>query len=175
MIFGLDVSTSVCGWCMLHDDGRLHSVGHYDFNKKDDLYTRLYRLRLFIRDNFDFEAITTIFIEEPVKMHALSTAHTVALLQRWNGMVCAMLAFYFVEPIPIAAATARKTVGVDMKKHSGVSGKQLVMDHIQHTNALPSSIWKYKKTGRLKDYCYDMADAYVVAKAGFLNAACRVS
>lgn len=97
---------------------------------------------------------------------ARSSANTMSMLQRWNGMLSAAIFLRFnIEPVLIEPATARKAAGIAIKK--GSKAKEQVMQHVQCLQILPSSTWQYKKTGKLKDWCYDVADAVVVALAAF--------
>lgn len=177
MILGLDCSTTVCGWCILTNDGEFLSVGHIKFQKDDNLYQKLkfFRsvMRLALVENvIQGGDIDKIFIEEPAKMFSsASTAHIMSLLQRFNGMVCASLSIDLgKDPELISCQTARKLLGIKLpKKVKKTDTKNAIHRHIQALKVIPEDTWVYKKTGNLKDHCFDICDAYVVAKGGFLR------
>jgi Holliday junction resolvasome RuvABC endonuclease subunit len=177
MILGLDCSTVVCGWCILDNYGKFLSVGHIKFNKSNNLYDKLrfFRsvIRLAIVENLIKGGdIDKIFIEEPAKMFSsASTAHIMSLLQRFNGMICAAISIDLAkDPELISCSTARKLVGVSLpKKAKKKDTKNAIYRHIKQLNIIPNETWEYKKTGTLKDHCFDICDAYVVARGGFLR------
>lgn len=176
MILGLDASTTVCGWCILNDDGTVFDAGHVKFDSNDDLYERLRQLRGVLRGLLGEPGrLVQVFIEEPKKMFGgKSTAHVMSLLQRWNGMVSAMISMDFADPILVNEKTARKQVGIHIP-HKCSTAKLLAAQHVMESRALPDALWEFKNTGKLKDHCLDTADAYVVARAGYLSAASRIS
>jgi len=40
------------------------------------------------------------------------------------------------------------------------------LQHVQKLGIIPEEKWGLKRTGNPKDWCFDQADAYVVALAG---------
>jgi hypothetical protein len=166
MILGLDVSTSVIGWCLLHDDGRFESIGHIDLTKEETLYAKLLLFEEFV-ETVDFTNINKIVVEEPLMMFKAnaSMAQTIAKLQRFNGMVCALLLFKSnTAPIMINPMTARKLSGIKVPRK--VDTKKFILHHVQSLGIIPAEVWEKKRTGNFKDWCYDQADAWVVANAG---------
>lgn len=148
-------------------------VGHIDMAQEKDLYRKSDILRHSLMPIImQKEQAQAIWIEEPAKVYqSSSTAHVMALLQRWNGMVS-----YFlyeatgVAPKLIGAAQARKAVGISLSgRQKKKETKALIAEHIKRNVAEFPDVWQYKKTGTLKDFCYDICDAYVVAKAGQLH------
>jgi hypothetical protein len=146
------------------------------FAPEDDLYAKLRHLQRVLTGLFDSpKCLTHIFIEEPKKMFGKrSSAHVMSLLQRWNGMVSAMISLEFLDPVLVNEKSARKAVGVHVPKDCK-NAKLLVAEHLYASSVLPSSVWEHKRTGKLKDHCLDIADAYVVARAGYLSAAAPIS
>jgi hypothetical protein len=167
MILGLDLSTSVCGYCYLYDDGSLKDVGYIDLTSKK--YKNLYDKLWVVRERFKSEhpEITKVFIEEPAQAFSTSTAWTLSLLQRWNGMVSGVFFTQGINPTLINANHARKLCGIKTVK--GVKVKETVFEHVKSLGIIPDSKWQYKKTGKIKDHCMDMTDAYIVARAGYLE------
>lgn len=94
-----------------------------------------------------------------------SSATTIAALTKFNGIVSWIAYQYCPNVHFIPAVSARKQIGLKMVK--GKKGKEIVMEHMLNKEA-----WfkvDYTRTGKIKPYCYDMADSFVIAKAGFLE------
>jgi hypothetical protein len=175
VILGLDASTTVCGWCILKTDGTVFDAGHIKFDSASDLYHRLRQFREMLLNLFKGLQVRQVFIEEPKKMFgSKSTAHVMSLLQRWNGMVSAMISIDFMDPVLINEKSARKQIGINIP-HKCSNAKLLVAQHVMESRVLPDILWQFKKTGKLKDHCLDIADAYVVARAGYLNGPIKIS
>jgi len=174
MIFGFDISSVTIGWCALDNDGSFVDIGYLDLKKEKDLYRKI---KIFIEfvEYIGFAPNTDIriFIEETLKAFAVnrSMAGTICKLQRWNGMICALLyLFTNVEPILIMPTSARKFAGITVPKHiKGKQTKQFILDHVKSLNIIPPERWGTKRTGNPTDWSYDMADAYVVALGGLLK------
>lgn len=170
-VIGLDLSTSVVGWCILHNNVYINS-GWYKFKKTKDLYGKLDQFsELFqniLKENDIQEKEIIIALEEPVKMFKTnaSMAQTISLLQRWNGMVSGYLyGATKVRPDMINAATARKKIGLTVKRDKTKKTKEVVADYVVSIEPELNKKKILKKTGKVKDEFYDMTDAYVVAKA----------
>jgi hypothetical protein len=171
MILGLDLSTTICGWCLLDKQGKYVDAGYIQFDKTHNLYQKM----LHLHDQIVLEyrlswlrELTHVFIEEPVLMFGKSTAHVISLLQRFNGMSCAMLALNLhLNPILVNASHARKLC--DIKKIKDKKAKDTVFEHVKASGVFPEEKWEFKKSGEIKDCCKDMTDAYIVAYAGYLE------
>lgn len=183
MILGLDVSTTVCGWAIIDRNGKNVGIGYHRFAKDVDLYYKISEFRMVI-DEAIYEycgaypnQIHQIYIEEPVKMYGASTAHVISLLQRFNGMVSATLAIdHGINPVLINALHARSVVGLKVPRGiKKVEGKKAILQHVRDTGLVSENNWQYKKTGQPQDHCFDMADAFVIAYAGYLNESNRIS
>ena len=132
-------------------------------NKKSSLVQRCLELEKFIKSlKYEFKLI---FIEEPFIMFAggKTTAHTMAKLQRFNGMCSFMVKKQFgIDPILIPANKARKTVGVEIKR--GMCTKTKVINFVQET--YPNFQVYYTRHGNPKPGTDDKADSVVIALAG---------
>ncbi len=174
MILGVDVSTACCGWTVLYPDGRLLTFGYVQLKSEDDLYERLRRFihqMQALKDELNYP-IEHIYVEEPAKVYnAGSSAHTMSILQRFNGMICAQLWYYFgKKPQLIEVKSARRMVGITIpRKMTRIEVKKLVLEYVKSQVTGCDLLSEQKKTGNPKDYCYDVADSYVIAKAGLLN------
>ena len=163
MILGLDVSTSKCGVSIMKDNEELVFCDVIKMNSKTDLEERCLKLEKYIKD-LNFE-ITSVFIEEPVMMFSggKTTAHTMAKLQRFNGMCSFMIKKSFgLTPILIPANKARKTVGIQVKR--GTCTKTRVINFVQQR--YPNFQVYYTRHGNPQPGTDDKADSVVVALAG---------
>jgi hypothetical protein len=164
MILGLDISSSCIGWCILTENGSFIGIGHLDLKKQKSLYDKLDKFSELIKD------ITHVnvrpFVEAP--LFGSNNQNVVNLLQRWNGMCCAELYRVFKkEPVLITNRDALKVSGIEIPKDfKRLERKKYILQHVQNLGIIPEESWELKKTGNPKDFCYDQADAYVVALAG---------
>jgi hypothetical protein len=172
IILGLDISTTCIGWCALSEDGSFMDIGHIDLSKEKNFYKKVDIFVQFL-DYLGFsrpDVNAKIFVEEPLKMFLAkkSMAQTIATLQAFNA-ACRYVIYSKtkLQPNMIMAVSARKAAGIKVPK--GVKGKetkQFILDHVKALNIVPEDKWGIKKTGTPKDYCFDQADAFVVALGG---------
>jgi Holliday junction resolvasome RuvABC endonuclease subunit len=172
MILGVDVSTKCIGWCILENDGSFKDVG-YIWLKDLDYPEKLNKLWATLRPKMQSDMLYEdwqVFVEAPLQRS--NNQNVVNILQHWNGMVCAYLYKLSsgVFPTMITEHNVRKINDIKVPKGvKGVNKKKYVLQCVQELGIIPEDKWEYKKTGNPKDFCYDMADAYLVAKAGFLQ------
>ena len=121
-----------------------------------------------LQEIFDNNNIEQVWIEESLQMFSsgMSSAKTLATLTKFNGIVSWIAWDKFgITPEYIAAISARKEIGLTVQK--GKRGKDVVMEYM-----LDKETWfqvEYGRTGKIKPHFYDMADSFVVAKAGLLR------
>lgn len=168
-ILGIDASTRCVGWCLLNDDGSLHDIGYVWLGKLTNEYERIDALESALENSIKISGDVSIFIEAPLQRS--NNQNVVNILQRWNGFVCSLLYWrYNVQPVLIPELTVRKLN--DIKVPKGVKGKDKKMfclHYVQSLGIIPEDKWELKRTGNPCDWSYDMADAYCVARAGFLQ------
>lgn len=180
MILGLDISTSCTGWCILEDTGAFVSMGAIDLSKENSLYSKAGKIKNNLAALHISYDIQKIFIEENLQAFrpGLSSAKTLLTLARFNGIVSYVCSQeFFKDPIYINVNNARKTLEIKIKRQKVVNKStkdqvwEWVSDKLKNTNF----DWPMKtlKSGPRKNQtildpsCYDMADAYVIAMAGF--------
>ncbi|HAW81469.1 MAG TPA: hypothetical protein DCX27_18260 [Balneola sp.] len=163
MILGLDVSTSIIGVCLLKDD-KVVKADYIDLRKVSGLLHKAQAVEDYINNNLKEIKIEHIFIEQALMFFRRggSTAKTMAILQNFNGVV-SWLCFKLLELEPqyITPISARSKCGIKVPR--GKKAKEVVMEHFLETKEFPIDYTRY---GNVQKYCYDMADAVVVAKAG---------
>ena len=165
MILALDVSTSCIGYSLFSEDGsELMELNYVKFGKGLSLFEKLdefIKKIEFLKDS----DIQHIAIEEALKKFAgkYSSADTIALLNRFNGMVSgAVYRMFEIEPIYYNVNTARKTAFPEYKakKKSNENKHQiwtLVRDRELHI------VWRYgPRSRKLVDENFDMTDAYTI-------------
>lgn len=176
-ILGLDISTSCTGWCILDDTGSFIDMGYITLGSKLSSFQKAGVMsnalsNLHIRHN-----ITKVVIEENLQAFrpGFSSAKTLLSLARFNGIVSYLAQEQFsVEPEFINVNVARKTVGLKIisKRKGGAPTKEQVFNWVDNqvnftwpTKELKSGPRKGQTI--LEPGCFDAADAYVIAFAGY--------
>lgn len=175
MILGLDLSTSICGYTILNLDGSLNEIGHIELKKiKDGIWVKVDKMKEFIR-SLKGRGITQVFIEEALSKfrRGKSNAATISLLLRFNG-ICSYIVYQElgVDPVYYSATSARKLCNltiVSKKKSGGLSQKEQAFRQMCQREPFKDKEMPKKRTGKIKDHCYDEVDSYVVAYAGFVD------
>lgn len=177
MILGLDVSTSKTGWCLLNGDGSLAKMGCVVSSDGSDLFDRSDRLVSEIKAVIaEAPETVEIVIEEPLLRFAkgMSSASTLLTLNRYNGMVTyACWKALGIRPVHLNVIFARRRLGI--KKEKGDNVKEVVMRWVAESER--DYVWptrlvtRGKKRGQtiFEDSCFDVADAYVMARAHHLG------
>tara|TARA_B100001121_G_C18325925_1_gene450978 strand:- start:134 stop:589 length:456 start_codon:yes stop_codon:yes gene_type:complete len=121
--------------------------------------------------------IKYIYVEDTLQSFSrgLSSARTLMQLSRFNGIV-SNIAFRMtkIKPVFINVNTARKTLGIKIDKNSNKDKKEQIMDWVD--GDLGGYNWPTKIISRgpnkghvkYEKFCYDIADAYVICKAGII-------
>ncbi len=163
MILGLDVSTSIIGVCLL-EDNKIVKADYIDLRKVSGLLHKAQAVEDYINNNLKEVKIEHIFIEQALMFFRRggSTAKTMAILQNFNGVV-SWLCFKLLELEPqyITPISARSKCGIKVPR--GKKAKEVVMEHFLESKEFPIDYTRY---GNVQKYCYDIADAVVVSRAG---------
>ncbi len=168
MFLGLDISTSITGFSLLSDSGDVVLCDYINLKKLTNMFDKAKTVEHKLKEIFDNNKIEQVWIEESLQMFSsgMSSAKTLATLTKFNGIVSWIAWDKFgTTPEYIAAVSARKEIGLTVQK--GKRGKDVVMEYM-----LDKETWfqvEYGRTGKIKPHFYDMADSFVVAKAGFLR------
>ena len=179
MILGLDISTSITGFAVVAD-GELVYYDSIDFRKQKNIFEKASQMKEKLLDLFEMYQcnndrvrfpncaefpIEHIFIEQPFMFFNSggSSAKTMAVLQRFNGIVSWMIYELFeIEPRYVGATQARKLC--EIKVPRGQKAKQVVLQHLLDTEKAFKI--EYTRHGNPKPESYDRADAIVIAMAG---------
>jgi len=168
MILGLDISTSITGYCVLDMNGEIIKAGAWDTRNKNKFKSEFEKIE-YIKENLcelliQFP-IGKVYIEKPFMFFGSgkSTAKTMATLQRYNGMV-SWIAYELFEQKPeyFTAQTARKNAGLSIPRKANTK-KEIIKWFL---DKYPSYVIEYTSYGNPKPKYYDIADAVVIALAG---------
>lgn len=163
MILGLDISTSIIGVCVL-DNGKIVKTDYIDLRKIDDFFEKAKKTKETIQSLSEEFNIEDIFIEQALMFFRQggSTAKTMSTLQRFNGIISWICYETFKKsPEYITPISARSKCNIKVPR--GSKAKDVVMEHFLETKEFEVDYTRY---GNIQKYCYDIADAVVVAKAG---------
>lgn len=179
MILGLDISTSCTGYSLFDSVGNLIDIGYIRLNPKSSVFSRVTDVSNSISDVIVGKELDVIYIEENLQAFrpGLSSAKTLLTLARFNGMVSYQMHVLTGKvPVYINVNTARKALGIKLDRKSEVSTKDQIHSWVDNDPSFSNTsvTWPYKilKSGPRKGLeildpaAYDMADAYVIAKAG---------
>ena len=166
MILGLDISTTKIGYAIIDSNQNLQESKVIKFKSDVPLEKRAKVFEEKILNLMVKYDIQHIFAEQPLMVFSRgkSTAHTMAKLQRFNGMCCyGIFNLYGFPPQLVPANAARASVGIKRKRGEDIKKKVIEWVHQSYPKDF---IVEYTRHGNPKPGTDDMADAIVVALAG---------
>ena len=180
MIIGLDISTSCTGWCVLEDSGSFVDMGYIPLTKCKSTYIKARKVADELSKIHIGHDIDKVFIEENLQAFrpGLSSAKTLLTLARFNGIISYICKRDLgLDPEFINVNIARKTLGFKINRSSSFTTKEQIFEWVDSSVDFkwPTKVLKSgprKGIEILAPGCYDMADAYVIARAGieiFIN------
>ena len=180
MILGLDVSTSATGFCILDSEAKLIKIGWIPLAKDKELVEKGFRFQNYLNDlKAEYPDIKNVYIEEAFQRYGrgMSSARTITRLAAFNGIAQYICACTFKHaPDLISVSEARKLCGIktQSKKKAGIEVKEQVFSWVdQHLKYdWPTKILQSGPRRGLTitvPESRDMADAWVIAKAGFVK------
>jgi Holliday junction resolvasome RuvABC endonuclease subunit len=172
LILGIDVSTSITGFAIIDNEGKILLSEACDLRKHKDFFSKCLVIREHILDICDKHCtvlngggVEHIYIEQPFTFFNSggSSGKTMAALQRFNGVVSWMVYECFeIKPRYLGATQARKLAGIKVPR--GQKAKEVVMEHLLATD--PEFKIERTHKGNPKPQEFDRADALVIARAG---------
>ena len=175
VILGLDISTSIVGWSLLSLESDEFSLGYLPLTSSGDIYDKAWEVRKLLHELAWEHNIQAAYVEEDLQRfrRGLSSAKTISLLTRFNGVVCQLTYEETkLKPGRINVNTARKLAGVVYdKKDKSRTTKEKVFEAVQ---GLINYDWPTRVLSRGKrkgqtvfeNGCYDMCDAWVISQSG---------
>lgn len=180
-VLGLDVSTSNVGICLIDseicsDEPVILAYGIPISNIKG-LYMKSRAIQNEFLNISKGHSVDVIVVEEPLQAFrkGMSSAHTIAQLNRFNGIVSYIARTAFDRPVVLCnAVEARKKVGIKLDKSSEIGTKDQVLWWVKGRSEMKNFSWPQKilksgpDAGKSRDeaHCYDIADAFVVSLWG---------
>lgn len=187
IILGLDISTSNIGFCVIEKregvcDNLLHASG-MPLTKIKGMYAKAEAFRHRLSEVSELissktgKGIEVIVIEESLQAFRrnMSSAATISKLNRFNGIVSYIARSSLRVPVHMVnVISARKQVGLKLDKKSDKNTKEQVFEWSMQQQTMSGFEWPTKvlKSGpskgktRYESFCFDIADAFVVARWG---------
>ena len=168
MILGLDISTSITGATVIDDKGNVVFCEAWDTRKIKSFFDKGAYIRSKLVDIKIKHPITKIVVEQSLQMFraGFSSAKTLTLLSKFNGVVSWLCYDIFeIPPEYVAATSARKQAGIKVPR--GTKAKEVVLEHVKKT--IPNFKYELTKAGNPKPGTYDRADSIVLALASYLD------
>lgn len=167
MILGLDISTSITGATVIDKNGEVVYNEAWDLRKYKEFFQKAEVVKDKIWELGNTFFIKEIYIEQSLQSFrsGFSSAKTLSTLSRFNGVV-SWLCYDILKLKPeyIAATSARKKCGIKVPK--GTKAKQVIIQYV--LDNVPSVLIEYTKHGNPKPHCFDKADSWVIANAGYV-------
>jgi hypothetical protein len=175
MIFGWDVSTAIIGFSLHGDDGVFFEAKYCDLHKLEGLNEKADKALSFVCDvwsKLDESSVAgTHFVEDRLAGFSGggSNAGTIMRLAAFNAMVCWMIHRQWGDEgkiIMLHPSTVKATMKHDgLIIPKGADKKKLTLDFVKGRE--PTFPLELNRNDNPKPYCYDMADAYITAVAGY--------
>lgn len=174
---GLDISTSIIGMCIF-EEKKFLKFYHLDLTKTKCIFKKSRLFEEKILEIYENHKFNSVYIEDTLQSFSrgLSSAKTLMTLSKFNGIVSFITnKVSGLVPVYINVNTARKTLGIKIDKNSKKDKKMQVLEWVDK-DLKEEFIWPKKITLKGKNigvvkfekYCYDIADAYVICKAGII-------
>jgi hypothetical protein len=168
MILGLDISTSITGYTVLDNDGKIVVCDHIDLRKEKNFFQKAEQIEGVLNRLRSQYFIELVYIEQSLQSFrsGFSSAQTLSLLSKINGIVSWMCYNTFGgEPKYLAATSARKLCGITIPR--GQKAKAVALQFV--VDNVPDFDVQYTRHGNPKAGYADRSDSYIIAHAGWLN------
>ncbi len=168
MILGLDVSSSKIGIAVLDYNKKIVSTDLIKFKPETSLEERAKMFENKLVKLYKFYNISEVFVEEPFIAFGggKTTAHTMAKLQRFNGMCCYSVYNVFEStPIMVNVRMARTRLGIKIPKGTKKNEtKKFIVEYVEKN--YPDFTYNKTVHGNFVPGTDDKADAVVIALYG---------
>ena len=173
MIFGWDISTSIVGVTALTDEGRFVTSKHVDLRKVDGVFDKANVVQEFVYSflsDYNGEK-RKHFVEERLSNFAMgrSMLQTLMTLASFNLLVSWFLWEMGKDVTYIHPSTVKSIMRKDgLIVPKGGDKKKLTLDFVSKRE--PGFVVDLNRNDKPQPWCYDKADSYITARAGFLRA-----
>jgi Holliday junction resolvasome RuvABC endonuclease subunit len=181
MILGVDISTSCTGFCVVNDSGAPVHFSYVELTKEKNFFEKAKRVKNHILGLMIKYPIDDIAVEDYLTSFARgrSSSGTLFKLAKFNGIIQWICYNDLdIEALPINVNNARKAnsiVVLSKKKTTETTKEQVLRQVKERVGDLFDFPTKILKSGPRKGQevtnkvSYDMADAFVIAKASWLE------
>lgn len=168
VLLGLDVSTSKIGIAIMDYDKKIVSTELIKYKPETPLEEKAKLLENKLAKLSKYYTINEIFVEEPFIAFSggKTTAHTMAKLQRFNGMCCYTVYNLFeFAPILVNVRSARNKLGIKIPRGLKQNEtKKVIIEYVQSNH--PEFTYTTTAHGNPLPGTDDKADAVVIALYG---------
>lgn len=178
---GIDLSSTKMGIAVLYN-GEIKDLIGFIFDKNKDIYGKVEDFAEFMDDEiFSRYIVDEIFIEDYLMKFSAgkASAQGIFKLAAMNSICSYVLWKTFNKGVKsLNVATARKTaVGSIPRDRGGKDIKEIVYERVMENNKdieklilgnIKNMRSKRSKSEKIPDLVYDMTDAFVIGRAGFL-------
>jgi Holliday junction resolvasome RuvABC endonuclease subunit len=169
---GLDVSTSMIGVCLFKNH-KFFMMDKIETGKDKEFFHKADRVNSYIKKLCEDYDITELYIEDIFQSFSrgLSSAKTISQLARFNGIV-SFIAYNHtgLTPVYLNVNTCRKTLNIKIVKTEDKKEQVIkwVVKDLRGYKFETKVLSRGKNKGNVvyEKWVNDMADAYVVCKAG---------
>ena len=181
MILGMDISTSCTGFCIVDDKGHPVHFSKVELTKIENFFEKVKKVKSHILNLMIRFNIEKIAVEDYLTSFARgrSSSGTLFKLAKFNGIVqWVCYNDLDIEAYPINVNNARKINNIIVlgKKKTAEGTKDQVLRQVKEVVGdafvFPTKVLKSgPRKGMVvyEKYAYDMADAFVIAKAMWLE------
>jgi Holliday junction resolvasome RuvABC endonuclease subunit len=181
MILGMDISTSCTGFCIVNDLGTPVHFSYIELNKEKNFFEKAKKVKNHMLGLLIKYPIDKIAVEDYLTSFARgrSSSRTLFKLAKFNGIIqWICYSDLDIEASSINVNNARKAnniVVLGKKKTTETTKEQVlrqVRDQVGELFTFPTKILKSgpRKGQEVTDkVSYDMADAFVIAKAAWIE------
>lgn len=181
MILGMDISTSCTGFCIVDEKGTPVHFSKVELTKVENFFDKAKKVKFHILDLLIKYPVKDIAVEDYLTSFARgrSSSSTLFKLAKFNGII-QWICYNDLDmhAVPINVNNARKinSITVLSKKKTTESTKEQVLRQVKEvvgdkftfpTKVLKSGPRKGQTVS--EKFAYDMADAFVIAKAMWIE------
>ena len=166
MVLSLDISTSITGYAIIDENGKVHANGSIDLRKEKSFVKKVQLARNTIMKDAYTHKPNVVAVEENLQgfRRGFSSAATLNTLARFNGALSfAMASFLDVPLVNISVSNIRKTLGMKLKRDIDMILEESNQSIQWETRVLKSGPRKGQCV--LCDDTYDRVDAIAVGLA----------
>ena len=166
MILGLDISTSISGFCVVDEDGEVFDIGAVNFKKhKKNIIKKLEQIEEWINNYEHIGKIKTIIVEAPLRRFAKGQSSATTLFNLHSFNIAIQYMVYKKTgrlPRTINATSARKRIGINIPKGLAYKDRKKYIFGVV-SPMIKDVTFEYTRFGNPKQECYDMVDSWVIA------------